>query len=130
MDLFVSSHTNECQFYCTLEVLCLWEPWGGMLLITLGHIRRVMFPPPVLVPLVLSKFLAECHRSVQTAYSSGTLEDGGSLASDSSQHVGRYFSLVSHHNRPCHGCFSRLGAQGSVIVAFNPLAAHLFMLCG
>ena len=38
-----------------------------------------------------------CHKSIQTSYSSGTLLDGGSLASHSSQHVGRHSSLVSHH---------------------------------
>ena len=55
--------------------------------------------------------------------------DGGSLASHSSQHVGRCSSVVSHHKRSHCGCFSRPGAQGSVISAFNPLAAQEHVLC-
>ena len=52
-----------------------------------------------------------CQRSTQTFDSSGTMLDGGSLASHSSQHVGRCSSVVSHHKRSC-GCFGRLDAQG------------------
>ena len=49
---------------------------------------------------------------------------GSSLASHSSQHLGRYSSAVSHHKRSCHGCFGRPCAQGSTISAFNHLAAQ------
>ena len=82
-----------------------------------------MFPLPALVPLVLSKFLAE-HVNVQlkTFDSGGAMLDGGSLASHSSQQVGRCSLVVSHHKRSHHGCFGRPGAQGSAISAFNPLA--------
>ena len=69
-----------------------------------------------------------CHRSIQTSYSSGTLLDGGSLASHSSNHVGRHSSSIAHCKRPYHGCFSHLGVQGSAITAFNPLAAHRCVL--
>ena len=55
--------------------------------------------------------------------------DGGSLASHSSQHVDRCSSVVSHHKRSHCGCFSRPGTQGSVISAFNPLAAKQCVLC-
>ena len=53
-----------------------------------------------------------CHRSAQTSNSSGTLLYGGSLASYSSQYIGRHSSLVSYHKGPCQGCLSRLGSQG------------------
>ena len=48
--------------------------------------------------------------------------DGGSLASHSSQHVGRHSSAVSHCKRSHHGCFGRPSAQGSAISAFNQLS--------
>ena len=63
-----------------------------------------------------------CQRSTFDA--GGTMLDGGSLASHSSQHVGRHFSVLYHHKRSCHGCFSRPHAQGSAISAFNPYAAQ------
>ena len=54
--------------------------------------------------------------------------DGGSLASKSSQHARRSSLAVSHHKRSHHGCFGRLGTQGSPISAFNPLAAQQHVL--
>ena len=54
--------------------------------------------------------------------------DGGSLASHSSQYVGRCSSAVSHLKRSHHGCFSRPGTQGSAISAFNPLVAQWCVL--
>ena len=69
------------------------------------------------------------HRSIQTSYSSGTLLEGGSLTSHSCQHFGRHALLVSYHKGPHDGCLSRLGAQGSTITVFNPLAAHRCVLC-
>ena len=65
-----------------------------------------------------------CQQSTQTFFSGGTMLDGGSLASHSSQHASRCSSAVSHCKRSCHGCFGRPGAQGSMISAFNPLAAQ------
>ena len=62
------------------------------------------------------------------SYSNGTLLHGGSLASHSSQHVGRHSLSVSHCKRPCHGCFGRPGAQGSAIGKFKPLAAQRCVL--
>ena len=55
--------------------------------------------PPASVPLVLSTF----QMSVQPSYSSGSVLDGGFLASHSSQHVGRHSLSVSHPKRLCHG---------------------------
>ena len=50
------------------------------------------------------------QRSMQTFDSSGTMLDGGLMASHSSHHVGRHSSVVSHHKRyHCeseHGYFS------------------------
>ena len=54
--------------------------------------------------------------------------DGGSLASHQSHHVGRHSSVVSCHKRSHCGCFGQPGAQGSVISAFNPLAAQQCVL--
>ena len=70
-----------------------------------------------------------CQQSTQTFTSGGTMLDGGFLASHCSQHVGRCSSAVSRHKRSCHGCFGRPDAQGSVISAFNPLAAQQHVLC-
>ena len=64
-----------------------------------------------------------CQWSTQTFDSGGAILDGGSLAAHHSQHVGRHYSVVSHGTRSHHGCFSRLGTQGSAVSAFNPLAA-------
>ena len=65
-----------------------------------------------------------CQQSTRTFDSHGTMLDGGSLASHSSQHVGRCSSAVSHHKKSCHGCFGRPDAQGPAISAFNPLATQ------
>ena len=65
-----------------------------------------------------------CQWSTQTFTSGGSMLAGGSLASHSSQHAGRCSSAVSHCKRSHHGCFGRPGTQGSVISAFNPLAAQ------
>ena len=65
-----------------------------------------------------------CQQSTQTFDSGGAMLDEGSLASHSSQHVGRCSSVVSHHKKSHHGCFGRSGAQGSAVSAFNPLAAQ------
>ena len=54
--------------------------------------------------------------------------DGGSLASLSSQYVGRCSSALSHCKWSCHGCSSRIRAQGSAISAFNPLTIQRCML--
>ena len=70
-----------------------------------------------------------CQRSTQTFTSGGSILDGCSLASHSSQHAGRYSSVVPSSKRSRHGCFGRPGTQGSVISAFNPLAAQQHVLC-
>ena len=70
-----------------------------------------------------------CQWSTQKFSSGGTLLDGGSLPSHSSQHAGRCSLVVSHHKRSCCGCFSRPGTQGSALSVFNPLAAQQCVLC-
>ena len=69
-----------------------------------------------------------CQRSTQTFDSSGTMLDGGSLASHSSQYVGRHSSGLSHHKRSCHGCFGRPCSQGSAMSVFNPLGTQRCVL--
>ena len=69
-----------------------------------------------------------CQWSIQTFDSCGTLLDGGSLASHSSQHVGRCSSVVSHHEISHIVCFGRPGTQESVISAFNPLVPQQHVL--
>ena len=60
VDLLASSHSNHCQHYYTLESAL---PLGALGLNSFKHPCAFqvsyMFPPPALVPLVLSKFLAE-----------------------------------------------------------------------
>ena len=68
-----------------------------------------------------------CQRSVQTSNSSDTLLNGGFLASHSSQHVGRHFSLASC-KKFCHGYFSRPGALGYTTVIFKSWAAQRYSL--
>ena len=70
-----------------------------------------------------------CHRSVQPFDSRGIMFDEGSLASHSSQHIGRCSSALSCDIRSHCGCFGRPGAQESGISAFNPLAAQEYVLC-
>ena len=53
-----------------------------------------------------------CQWSTQTFSSGGSMLDGGSLASHSSQHAGRCSLVVSHCKRSRHGCFGRPGTQG------------------
>ena len=62
-----------------------------------------------------------CYRSVQTSYSSGTLLDGGILASHSSLCVGRHSSLL-YHIQSHHGCFSAIGLK---CLALLPLTLWL-----
>ena len=89
-----------------------------------------MFPPLALVSRSVQVSSRTCQWSTQTSTSGGSMLDGGSLASHSSQCVGRCSSVVSHCKRSRHGCFGRPGTQGSVISAFNPLAAQQNVLCG
>ena len=131
MDLLASCHSTQCQHNYTLETPL---PLGALGLNAFSHPWTFqvsyVFPPPGLVPLVLSQVSGRTGQwSTLTFDSGGAMLDGGSLASHSSQHVGRCSSAVSYHNRSCHGCFSRPGAQGSAISAFNPLAAQQCVLC-
>ena len=126
VDLLVSSHSTECQHYYTLESPL---PLGAFRLNAFNHHWPFQvgykFPPPALVPLVLSKFLAEhVNGQLRQLILVVPCWDGNSLAPHSSQHVGRCSSAVPHHKRSCHGCLGRPGVQGSAICAFNPLAVQ------
>ena len=108
----------------------------------LGILRVKCFQPPLDISGELCVFAANlsstsgthisgktCHWSAHTSYFSSTLLDGGSLASHSSQNVGRHSSLVSHHKRHHHGCFGRSDAQRSAVTALNPLVIQRCVLC-
>ena len=69
-----------------------------------------------------------CNRSTQNTYSSGTLFAGSSLALHSFQKCWKTLLTVSYHKKSPYGYFGRLGAQGSTITAFKPLAAQRWML--
>ena len=60
VDLLASSHSTQCQYYYTLESPL---PLGALGLNAFNHPSMFqvgyVFPPPTLIPLVLSKFLAE-----------------------------------------------------------------------
>ena len=73
---------------------------------------------PALVHLILFIFL-EQHVTGQLRPLFWWHLLGGFLACQSSEHVDKYSSLLSHHNKSCHGCFS---GPGSTITAFNLLA--------
>ena len=108
MDLLASSHSTQCQHYFTLQTPL---PVGALGLNAFSHPWKFqvsyVFPSPALVPLVLSKFLAEHVNGQLTFTSGGSMLEGGSLASHSSQHAGICSSAVPSCNRPHHGCFSR-----------------------
>ena len=104
VDLVASSHTSQCQHYYTLEHPL---PLGGLRLNAFNHPwtyqLSYVFPPPTLVPLVLLRFQTRtCHRSIQTSYSVFVLLNGGSLASQSSQHVRRHSLSGSQYKKPHH----------------------------
>ena len=109
----------------------LWGSWGWM---PSNHPWTLqvsyVFPPPALVPLVLSKFLAQVVK--------GELRHLILVAPCWME--APWFPTVlnmladilwqcPHHKRSCHGCFGRPGAQGSAVSAFNPLAAQQCVLC-
>ena len=131
VDLLASSRSTQCQHYFTLEtplslgafrVECLQpslEISGKLCVCSSGS-------GPSCSVQVSSK---TCQQSTQTFTSGGSMLDGGSLVSHSSQHAGRCSLAVPSSKRSHHGCFGRPGAQGSAISAFNPLAAQQCVLC-
>ena len=124
VDLVASSHSIQCQHYFTLETLlnAFSHPWTFQV--------SYVFPSPALVSLVLSKFLAEhVNSQLRHLILVGPCWMEAPWLPHHSQHVGRCSMAMSHHKRSCHGCFGRPGAQGSVISAFNPLAAQQHVLC-
>ena len=126
VDLLASSCTTQCQYYYNLESPL---PLGALGLNAFNHpwMFQVSY---VFSPSSISSFKSAkvsgrtCQRSTQTFDSGGTMLDGSSLAPHSSQHVGRCSSMVPHHKRSHCACFSRPGAQGSAISAFNHLAVQ------
>ena len=89
-----------------------------------------VFPPPVLVPLVLSNFLAE-HVNSQLRHLilvASYWMEAPWLPTVLNMFC-RHFSMVSHHKKSHCGWFYRPGAQGPAISTFNPLAAQWCVLC-
>ena len=85
-----------------------------------------VFPPPALIPLVLSKFQGE---HIASQFKLLILVALCWMASLISQHVVKHSSLVSHHKGFYHGCFSGLSAQGTTIAAFNALVVQRCVFC-
>ena len=130
VDLLASSHTVQCQCYYTLESPL---PLGALGLNAFNHPwmfqLSYVFPHPALVPLVLSKFLAEHVKGQpQTFDSDGTKFDGGSMASTVLSMLADALQWCPIIKDLIMGCFGRPCAQGSVISAFNPLAAQRCVL--
>ena len=125
VDLLASSLANQCQcYYCLESLLPLCTLWLSAFNCPRHMSDKVFVSSPSFIsPGSIQVPGRINHISVQSTYSSGTLFDGGFLASHISQHIGRHSSLVSHHKGPCHGCLSELSAQGSVIAVFIPLVA-------
>ena len=126
VDLLASSHSTQCQHYFTLESLL---PLGVLGLNAFSHPQtfqdKLCVSPSGSSPSSSVQVSGRtCQQSTQTFDSGGAMLDGGSLASHSSQHVGRYSSTVYHHKRSCHACSGRPGMQGSALSAFNPLAVQ------
>ena len=130
VDLLVSSHSTQCQQYYTLEsTLSL----GALGLNAFNHLwisgRLHVSSSSISSSGSVHVSGRTCQRSTQTVDSGGTMLDVGTLAPQSSQHVGRHSSAVPHYKRSHYGCLNRSGAQGSVISAFIPLAAQQCVLC-
>ena len=127
VDLLASSHSTQCQHYFTLETPL---PLGALALNAFKHPWNFQVSFCGSVPSCSVQVSSRtCQQSTQTFTSGGSMLDGGSLASHSSQCAGRCSSALSHHKRSHHGCFSSPGAQGSAISAFNALAAQQCVLC-
>ena len=130
VDLLASSHSTQCQHYFTLETTASGGLGVGCLQPSLDFSGKLCVSSSGSGPSCSVQVSGRtCQQSTQMVDSSGTMLDGGSLASHSSQHVGRCSSVVSHHKRSHRGCFGRPGTQGSVISPFNPLAARQCVLC-
>ena len=130
VDLMASSHSTQCQHYYTLETPL---PLGGLgvecLQPSLDMSGKLCVSFSGSGPSSSVQVSGRtCQRSTQTFDSGGTMLDGGSLASHSSQYGGRNSSAVFHCKRSHHGCFSRPGAQESAVSAFNSLAAQQCVL--
>ena len=100
VDLLGSSHTTQCQHYYTLEMPL---PLGALELNAFNHPLMFqvsyVFPSPALVPLVLSKWLAEHVKGqlrLLILVAPCWME---ALCNPSSQHVGRCSSVLCHHKK-------------------------------
>ena len=131
VDLLASFHSTQCQHYFTLETPL---PLGALGLNAFSHLWKFqvsyVFPPLALVPLVLSKFLAE-HVNGQLRHlllvAPCWMEAPWfPIVLNMLADVPQWCPLLK---RSHHGCLVRPGAQGSAISALNPLAAQQCVLC-
>ena len=126
-----SSRSTQCQHFFTLETPL---PVGALGLNAFSHPWKFqvsyVFPPLALVPLALSKFLAE-HINSQLRHlllvascwmEAPWLPTVLSMLAD----VPQQCPIIKKSHR---GCFGRPGAQGSVISVFIPLSAQQCVLC-
>ena len=99
VDLLASSCSTQCQHYVTLETPL---PLGGLgiecLQASLNFSGKLCVSFSSSSPSCSVQVSGRtCQWSTQTFDSGGAMFNGGSLASHSSQHVGRCSSAVSHH---------------------------------
>ena len=126
----LASHSTQCQHYYTLESPLPLEALG---LNAFNHPwtfqASYLFPPAALVPLVLSKFLAEHIKDQlrQLIPVAPCWMEAPWLPQFST--CWQTFLSSAHNKRSHHGCVGRPGAQGSAISVFNPLAAQQCVLC-
>ena len=103
----------QCQQYYTLENPL---PLGALGLNTFNHSwtsgELCVFFSCISSPSSVQVSGRSCHSSAQISYASGTLLDGGSFSSYSSQYFGRHSSMVSKNKKSYPGCFSRLVLKG------------------
>ena len=114
VDLLASSHFTQFQHYFTLETPL---PVGGLGVECLqpsleisGKLRVSSSGSGPSCSVQVSS--RTCQQSTQTFTSGGSMLDGGSLASHSSQHAGRCALAVPFSQESRRGCFGRPGAQG------------------
>ena len=131
VDLLASSHTTQCQNYYTLETSL---PLSGLEVECLQPSLDITGKLCVSSSSISSSSSVHIsgrtsQMSTQTFDSDGTMLDGGSLASHSSQIVGRCFSALSNHKRSHHGCFSRLHAQEFILYLHLTLWLLRYVCC-
>ena len=130
VDLLASSPTTQWQHYYTLSTpLPLWA--FGLNAFNHPLIFQVcyVFPPPTLVTLVLSKFLAEDAKGqLRLLVLVAPCWMEGHWLPTVCNILGRHSSMLSHLKKISSWMFGRLYAQGSAIYAFNSFTTQRCVL--